>query len=70
MLSVQGLPCNHGDVRLVDGCDESEGRAEVCVNGTWGKICDDSWDDTDAQVVCSQLGFPEDGMRNYMYNFS
>lgn len=49
-------------IRLVGGDNEREGTVEVCQGGLWGTVCDDDWSVPNANVVCSQLGYPFNGM--------
>ncbi|XP_078064498.1 scavenger receptor cysteine-rich domain-containing protein DMBT1-like, partial [Mustelus asterias] len=42
-------------VRLVDGNDVCSGRVEVHRNRSWGTVCDQDWEQNDAEVVCRML---------------
>ena len=53
--------CNDGDVRVVGGDSEREGRLEVCFNQRWGTVNGDGWSSVDTQVACRQLGYETSG---------
>ncbi|NXV93205.1 C163A protein, partial [Calonectris borealis] len=43
-------------IRAGGGENGCSGRAEVWHRGSWGPVCDDSWDMQDAEGACRQLG--------------
>ena len=54
--------CQDGEVRLVEGRREWEGRLEVCLSQRWGTVSSDGWTVAESQVVCRDLGYEINGM--------
>ena len=66
-VSVPPPLCYDGQVRLresnfANGYYHIEGPVEICVNETYGTVCDEGWDDNAAAVVCRSMGL---GAPNY-----
>ena len=48
---------------MVDGRSTAIGRLELCnTAGLRFGVCDDSWDDNDARVICRELGLLQEGV--------
>ena len=61
-------PCEpEGAVRLVDGIVPYRGRVEFCIHTRWSAICHyryHHWRDSEATVVCRQLGYSSAGQKS------
>ena len=58
-------PARPGDVRLVGGPSQLEGRLEIYHESIWGSICDDGWGEEETTAACSQVteGVVREGSR-------
>ena len=55
---ISGKVCNETDVQLVGSRQTpGEGEVQICLNGSWGSVCDSNWGYSEARVVCRQLGY-------------
>ena len=54
--------CNDGDLKLVGGTSETEGRLEVCLNKRWGTINGHGWTHIETEAACNQLGYSTSGI--------
>ena len=52
------VECERGEVRLVGGATQAEGRVEICANGYWSVPCDygSLWEE--ARLICKRLNLP------------
>ena len=69
-LHLYTVLCYNGQLRLVGGTLTNEGRLEVCINETWGTVCDDLFTTVDANVACGQLGYSRFSMFKYVMGYS
>ena len=71
-MNIARGDCEDGDIRLVNGDTQYEGRLEICINNAWGTICGSynsyyRWTTIDSNVACRQLGHMELG-NNYKFS--
>ena len=58
--------CNDGDIRLVNGANELQGRVEICNNNVWGTVCSNYPSPSNSEkfgnLICKQLGYQRTGI--------
>ena len=61
IISLLSTDCQNGDVRLSGGTTANEGNVEICFNRLWGTVSESGWSDTEAGILCQQLGYVKEG---------
>ncbi len=64
-VSTKKANCSDGEIRLVNGSNVLEGRVEVCINQAWGTVCDSTFNQDIATIVCQQLGYKFNGNSDF-----
>ncbi|XP_063448442.1 scavenger receptor cysteine-rich domain superfamily protein-like [Mytilus trossulus] len=67
--SIIGVSCETR-IRLLGGTSFANGQLEVRYNGQWGTMCYDTFDKSEANVVCRMLGFEEKNAGVAKYGYS
>ena len=57
LISKYVASCSNGQIRLIEGTSEIEGRAEICSNQRWETISTRFWSSEEARVTCNALGY-------------
>ena len=55
--SVYSFVTGSEQLRLIGGKTNHSGTVEINIAGSWGTICDASFDRLDAVVICRILGY-------------
>ena len=63
------LRLTNSSVTMMQDSIIHEGNIEICIDGMFAGVCDEGWDDVDAQVACNLLGFPSPLYRKFVWSF-
>ena len=55
-------------MRITGSFSDSEGAVEYYMDNSWMTICPDFWDDSEANVVCTSLGYGSGTAETFFLN--